>query len=50
MAQQAFARDHLAKRAEQTIKADREARRNVEQEVKLPQKQKEKSADIEMTR
>lgn len=50
MAQQAFARDHLAKRAEQTIKADREARRNVGQEVKLPQKQKEKSADIEMTR
>lgn len=50
MAQQAFARDHLAKRAEQAIKADREARRNVEQEVKLPQKQKEKSADIEMTR
>ncbi len=50
MAQQALARDHLAKRAEQTIKADREARRNVEQEVKLPQKQKEKSADIEMTR
>lgn len=48
MAQQAFARDHLAKRAEQTIKADREARRNVGQEVKLPQK--EKSADIEMTR
>jgi phage/plasmid primase-like uncharacterized protein len=50
MAQQAFARDHLAKRAEQTIKADREARRNVGQEVKPPQKQKEKSADIEMTR
>lgn len=50
MAQQALARDHLAKRAEQTIKADREARRNVGQEVKLPQKQKEKSADIEMTR
>lgn len=50
MAQQAFARDHLAKRAEQTIKADREARRNDGQEVKLPQKQKEKSADIEMTR
>ncbi|HFC7422686.1 TPA: LPD7 domain-containing protein [Neisseria meningitidis] len=50
MTQQAFARDHLAKRAEQTIKADREARRNVGQEVKPPQKQKEKSADIEMTR
>lgn len=50
MAQQALARDHLAKRAEQTIKADREAHRNVGQEVKPPQKQKEKSANIEMTR
>lgn len=48
MAQQAFARDHLAKRAEQTIKADREARRNISQEVKPPQK--DKAADIEMTR